>query len=321
MGRNDFRSSCFWRWADATSSGIAGGRQRFDHFSRSGAKSFRFETIGGALVVKIENADTIVVGGRQAGKTRQDRGMFARNPARLRLDSEIPVGLGLIRAIATRDCNTEGSDSGRIWTGSGDSSEIKWDPNRIWTGLCDFRARDEGRRAGLGKIAPDLEDPRRKGGLWSKVERRSHAATFGAGLTISGAAKAGLGDLAAVWIGTHDSGDVEAVSGRYSSDPLNSGDIMVRKWMFGSKPRVGGAEFRNSSQMRAESRVFGVGMSNSYVIGYGLRNSNIIGPTSGSIGVGPKNFSESGTNSARYIMVVSRSDQTDLIGFCWIKSI
>ncbi|EXB54779.1 hypothetical protein L484_019910 [Morus notabilis] len=243
------------------------------NFSRSGAKSFRFETIGGNLVVKIENAHTIMVGGRQADKIVLDRGMFARNPARLRLDSKIPVGLGPIRAIATR--------RGPILAGFGP-------------------ARNEGRGAGLGEIAPDLEDQRRKGrfdgGLWSEGERRSRVATFEAGITISGAAEAGLGDLAAVWTGTYDSGDVEAVSSRYSSDPLNSGDIMVRTLKFGSKPGVGGAEFRNSSQMRAGSRISDVGRSDSCVIGSALCNSNIIGLTSGSIGVGPKNFSESGTN-------------------------
>ncbi|EXC06836.1 hypothetical protein L484_017302 [Morus notabilis] len=37
-------------------------------------------------------------------------------------------------------------------------------------------------------------------------------------------------------------------------------------------------------------------MTDSCMIGSGLRNSNIIGPTSGSIGVGPKKFNESGTN-------------------------
>ncbi|EXC31289.1 hypothetical protein L484_011368 [Morus notabilis] len=132
-----------------------------------------------------------------------------------------------------------------------------------------------------------------------KGERRSRAAMFGAGLTISGAAKAGLGDLAAVWIGTHDSGDVEAVSGRNSRDPLNSGDIMVRTRKFGSKPLVGGAEYQNSSQMRVGSHVSGVGRSDSCVIGSVLRNSNIIGPTSGSIGVRPKNFRKSGTNFSK----------------------
>ncbi|EXC24160.1 hypothetical protein L484_015177 [Morus notabilis] len=105
-----------------------------------------------------------------------------------------------------RDCNTEGPDSSRIWTGSGDSSEIECDPNWIWIGLRDSRARDEGRRAGVGEIAPDLEDPWRKGlfdgGLWSEGERRSRAATFGAGLTIFDAAKAGIGNLALVWTGT-----------------------------------------------------------------------------------------------------------------------
>ncbi|EXC06837.1 hypothetical protein L484_017303 [Morus notabilis] len=120
-------------------------------------------------------------------------------------------------------------------------------PNQIWTDLRDSRARDGGRRAGLGEITLDLEDPRRKGlfhsGLWSEGERRSRAATFGARLTIFDAAEAGLGNLAAVWTATHDSGNVEAVSGRYSSDPLNSGDIMVRAWKFGLKPGVGGAEF------------------------------------------------------------------------------
>ncbi|EXC17785.1 hypothetical protein L484_023136 [Morus notabilis] len=206
----------------------------------------------------------------------------------------------LLKTATPNDKSYGLSPNDKLFSPRGDSSEIEWDPNWIWTGLRDSRARDEGKRAGLGEIAPDLEDPRRKGlfrgGLWSEGERWSRAATFGAGLTISDAAEAGLGNLAAVWTGTHDSGDVEAVSGWYSSDPLNSGDIMVRAWKFGSKPRVGGAEFRNSGQMRAGSRVSGVGRTDSCVIGSRLRNSNIIGPTSGSIGVGPKNFSESGTN-------------------------
>ncbi|EXB59535.1 hypothetical protein L484_009293 [Morus notabilis] len=266
------------------------------NFSQSGAKSFRSETIGGNLVVKIENANTIMVGGQQAGKNGARSGNVCAKPSAIEARFGDPGGTW----TDTRDCNTEGPDSSQIWTGSGDSSKIEWDPNRIWTGLRGSRARDEVRRAGLGEIAPDLEDPRRKGRfdceLWSEGERRSRAATFGAGLTISGTAEAGLGNLAAVWTGTHDSGDVEAVSSRYSSDPLYSGDIMARTWKFGSKPRVGGAEFRNSSQMRVGSRVSGVGRSDSCMIGSGLRNSNIIGPTSGTIGVGPTNFSKSGTN-------------------------
>ncbi|EXB44965.1 hypothetical protein L484_026554 [Morus notabilis] len=136
-----------------------------------------------------------MVGDRQASENGARSGNVCAKPSATEVGFRDSGGTW----TDTRDCNIEGPDSDRIWTESGDSSEIEWDPNQIWTGLRDSRARDEGRRAGLGEIAPDLEDPRRKGrfdsGLWSEEERRSRAATFGAGLTIFGVAEAGLGDL------------------------------------------------------------------------------------------------------------------------------
>ncbi|EXC06838.1 hypothetical protein L484_017304 [Morus notabilis] len=62
------------------------------------------------------------------GLSPNDKLFSPRGMPSVRHFSEIPVGLGPIRAIATRNCNTEGPDSGRIWTGSGDSSELEWDP-------------------------------------------------------------------------------------------------------------------------------------------------------------------------------------------------
>ncbi|EXB51018.1 hypothetical protein L484_023720 [Morus notabilis] len=198
------------------------------NFSQSRAKSFRSETISGDLVVKIENADTIMVRGQQAGKNGARSGNVCVKASVTEAGFRDPGGTWTNMC----NCNMEGPDSGQIWTG----------------------ARDEGRKLVWVKSPQISKTHGGRGDLTVGYGRRGSSETFGAWLTISGTVEAGLGDLAAVWTRTHDSGDVEAVSGRYSSDPLNSGDIMSRTWKFGSKPRVGGAEFRNSSQMRNGSR-------------------------------------------------------------------
>ncbi|EXB54800.1 hypothetical protein L484_019932 [Morus notabilis] len=309
--RNDFRSSCFWRWLVTTRFGTSKPTNDLrENVKRSGIAS---ESIGiklranddrrpgkeadlpkeEARVFKLGDVGQNRGDPHKEGQIRRPKGKVAErkeNTPYLQRGGLIDAGFSLGGAQGWRELRFDhnlldprpGGQIGGEWCCGvqiGDGLELNYDQRP-----CEGQT---------------VEGGRFDSGLWTEGERRSRAATFGAGLTISGVAEVGLGDLAAVWTGTYDFGDVEAVSGWNSSDPLNSGDIMVRTCKFGSKPLVGGAEYRNSSQMRVGSRVSDMGRPDSCVIGSVLRNSNIIGPTSGSIGVGPKNFRESETNFSK----------------------